>query len=172
MDGIILIGKDAGKLEVLKNFLAREFEIKDLEAPRYFLGMQFARSKKGIFVSRRKYVLDLLKETGLLGCKPVGTLMVPNLRLQPASVDKVVNRDQYQRLVGRLIYLSHTRPIIAFVVSIVSQYMHSLGEEHFEVAYRILKYLKRKLGRGLLFENHDHSRIEAYTNVDWASIID
>ena len=143
MDGIILIGKDAGKLEVLKNFLAREFEIKDLEAPRYFLGMEFARSK-GIFVSRRKYVLDLLKETGLLGCKPVGTLMVPNLRLQPASVDKVVNRDQDQRLVGRLIYLSHTRPIIAFAVSVVSQYMHSLGEEHFEVAYRILKYLKKK----------------------------
>ena len=171
MDGIILIGKDAGKLEVLKNFLAREFEIKDLEAPRYFLGMEFARSK-GIFVSRRKYVLDLLKETGLLGCKPVGTLMVPNLRLQPASVDKVVNRDQDQRLVGRLIYLSHTRPIIAFAVSVVSQYMHSLGEEHFEVVYQILKYLKRKLGKGLLFENHDHSRIEAYTDADWASIID
>ncbi|RVW72982.1 hypothetical protein CK203_057440 [Vitis vinifera] len=46
VDGIILIGKDAGKLEVLKNFLAREFEIKDLEAPRYFLGMEFARSKE------------------------------------------------------------------------------------------------------------------------------
>ena len=62
------------------------------------------RSKKGIFVSQRKYVLDLLEETGLLGCKPVETPMEPNLRLQPTSVDKVVNRDQYQRLVGRLIY--------------------------------------------------------------------
>ena len=66
------------------------------------------RSKKGIFVSQRKYVLDLLEETGLLGCKPVETPMEPNLRLQPTSVDKVVNRDQYQRLVGRFIYLSHT----------------------------------------------------------------
>ena len=66
--------------------------------------MEFVRSKKGIFVSQRKYVLDLLEETGLLGCKPIETPMEPNLRLQPASVDKVVNRDQYQRLVGRLIY--------------------------------------------------------------------
>ena len=70
--------------------------------------MEFVRSKKGIFVSQRKYVLDLLEETGLLGCKPVETPMEPNLRLQPTSVDKVVNRDQYQRLVGRFIYLSHT----------------------------------------------------------------
>ena len=128
VDDIILTSNDAGELEVLKKFLAREFEIKDLEAPRYFLGMQFARSKKGIFVSRRKYVLDLLKETGLLGCKPIETPMEPNLRLQLASVDKVVNRDQYQRLVGRLIYLSHTRPDITFAVSVVSQFMNSPGE--------------------------------------------
>ena len=53
-------------------------------------------------------MLDLLEETGLLGCKPIETPMEPNLRLQLASVDKVVNRDQYQRLVGRFIYLSHT----------------------------------------------------------------
>ena len=67
VDGIILIGKDAGKLEVLKNFLAREFEIKDLGALRYFFGMEFMRFKKEICMSQRKYVLDLLKETGLLG---------------------------------------------------------------------------------------------------------
>ena len=54
MDDIILTGNDAGELEVLKKFLARKFEIKDLGALRYFLGMEFARSKKGIFVSHRK----------------------------------------------------------------------------------------------------------------------
>ena len=128
MDDIILTSNDAGELEVLKKFLARKFEIKDLGALRYFLGMELARSKKGIFVSQRKYVLNLLEETGLLGCKPTETPMEPNLRLQPTSVDKLVNRDQYQRLVGRLIYLSHTRPDITFAVSVVSQFMNSPGE--------------------------------------------
>ena len=106
VDDIILTGNDAGELEVLKKFLARKFEIKDLGALRYFLGMELARSKKGIFVSQRKYVLNLLEETGLLGCKPTETPMEPNLRLQPTSVDKLVNRDQYQRLVGRLLFIS------------------------------------------------------------------
>ena len=46
-----------------------DFEIKDLGALKYFLGIEFTRSKKGICVSQWKYVLDLLGETGLLGCK-------------------------------------------------------------------------------------------------------
>ena len=91
VDDIILTCDDVGELKVLKKFLARKFEIKDLGALRYFFGMEFARSKKGIFVSQRNYVLDLLKETGLLGCKLVETPMEPNLRLQPTSADKVMN---------------------------------------------------------------------------------
>lgn len=66
VDDIIFTGDDEGKLKVLKKFHAREFEVKDL-------GMEFARSKKGIFVTQRKFVLDLLEETNLLGCKPVET---------------------------------------------------------------------------------------------------
>ena len=63
----------------------------------------------------------------------------------------MINRERFQKLVGKLIYLSHTHPNIAFVVSMVSQFMHSSGQEHFNVAYRILRYLKGTLGKGLMF---------------------
>ena len=63
VDDIVLIGSDKEELERLKRRLAMEFEIKDLGALKYFLGMEFARSKEGIFVNQRKYVLDLLGET-------------------------------------------------------------------------------------------------------------
>ena len=122
VDDIILTSDDGGELQVLKKFLAREFEIKDLGPLQYFLSMEFARSKKGIFVSQRKYVLTLLDETGLPGCKPIKTPLLPNLRPQLASADKVVNREQFQRLVSRLIYLSLTQLDIAFTVSVVSQF--------------------------------------------------
>lgn len=52
----------------------------------------------------------------------------------------------------------------------VSQFMHSPRKEHFDVVYRILRYLKGTLGKGLLFENHGHLQVEAYTNVDWVGI--
>ena len=63
VDDIILTGDDTIEMERLKRCLASEFEIKDLGSLRYFLGMEVARTKKGIAVSQRKYVIDLLKET-------------------------------------------------------------------------------------------------------------
>jgi hypothetical protein len=74
-------------------------------------------------------------------------------------------------MIGLLIYLSHTRPNITNVVSLVSQFMHSPHEPHIEVVHRIPCYLKSSPGKGLLFSRHDHLQIEAYTNADWAESI-
>ena len=63
VDDIILTGDYEDELIKLKTLLAKEFETKDLGSLKYFLGMEVARSRKGISVSQRKYVLDLLKET-------------------------------------------------------------------------------------------------------------
>ena len=129
--------------------------------------MEFARSSKGTFISHRKYNLDLLKETGLLGCKAAKTPIEPNLKLETANAEEVIDRDKFQRLVGRLIYLSHTRSDIAFAVSMVSQFMHSPGQKHFDAVYRILRYLKGTPGKGLLYENRAHLKVEVYTDTDW-----
>ena len=81
VDDIILTGDDYEKLEKLKKFLAMEFEIKDLGNLKYFLGMEFVWSKEWIIISQKKYMLDLLKEKGMIGCRPVETPMEPNLKL-------------------------------------------------------------------------------------------
>ncbi|RVW35444.1 Retrovirus-related Pol polyprotein from transposon RE1 [Vitis vinifera] len=153
VDNIILTRDDTGEVERLKKVFAIEFEVKDLGQMRYFLRMEVARSRKGISISQRKYVLDLLTETGMLGCKPSDTPIKARNRME--SDGKPVDREKYQRLVGRLIYLSHTRPNIAFAVSVVSQYMHSPKESHLKAAYKILKYLKGSPGRGLFFKKND-----------------
>ena len=87
---------------------------------KFFLGIELTRSKQGIFISQRKYVLDLLKETVMLGSKACDTPLELNKKLSEDSNGELVDRGSYQRLVGKLIYLSHTRPDIAFAVSIVS----------------------------------------------------
>ena len=80
VDDIILTGDAKGEIEELKRRLAHEFEMGPLK---YFLGMEFARSKEGIFVNQHKYILDLLSETGMLGYKVVETPIESNLKLQP-----------------------------------------------------------------------------------------
>ena len=72
---------------------------------------------------------------------------------------------------GRLIYLSHTRPNIAFAISMVSQFMDSLGSEHLEAVNRILRYLKGSPKRGLLYKAHGHLQVEACTDANWAGSV-
>ena len=82
--------------------------------------MEIARSKMGIGVSQRKYVLDLLKEIGMLGGKTVDTPINYTAKLGTVKGSALVDKGRYQRLVKKLIYLSHTRLDIAFSVSVVS----------------------------------------------------
>ena len=113
-------------------------------------------------------MLDLLTEIGMLACKPVDTPMEMNHKLGETENQTLAGKGCYQRLVGKLIYLSHTRPNIAYAVSVVSQFMHSPGEEHMEAVYRILRYLKSAPGRGLLFSKRETREIEGFTDLDWA----
>ena len=107
----------------------------------------------------------------MLGSKACDTPMKRNQKLGDDSSGELVDRGSYQRLVGKLIYLSHTRPDIAFAVSVVSQFMHSPRESHQEVVLRILRYLKSAPRKGMLVTKHNHLRVEAYTDADWAGSI-
>ena len=91
-----------------------------------------------------------------------------NHKLMDVKEEPPIDRGSYQRMVGKLIYLSHTRPDITWAVSVVSQFMHSPLKSYLEVVYRILKYLKSSLGKGILYQNNGNLRLEVYTNVDWA----
>ncbi|KAL5812183.1 hypothetical protein ACOSQ3_027133 [Xanthoceras sorbifolium] len=108
VDDIILTGDFLKDLPRIKRWLAEEFEIKDLGHLRYFLGMEVARSKRGILISQRKYVLDLLQEIGMMDCKPIETSMDTTIKLGGNIDSAPVDKGRYQRLVGRLIYLTHT----------------------------------------------------------------
>nr|KYP53276.1 hypothetical protein KK1_024903 [Cajanus cajan] len=82
VDDIVITRVDFNEINKLKDSLATEFEIKDLESLKYFLGMEVARSKKGIVVSQRKYILDLLKETVMMGCRPAETPIDPKKNME------------------------------------------------------------------------------------------
>ena len=115
----------------------------------------------------------MLKATGKTACRPASTPVDPNIKLGSAEEDITVDKEMYQRLVGLLIYLSHTRPDIAFAVSLVSQFMHQPKEVHLQVALRIVQYLKGTPGKGILFKRNKRVSLEAYTDADYVgSVVD
>nr|GEX88232.1 ribonuclease H-like domain-containing protein [Tanacetum cinerariifolium] len=103
-------------------------QIKDLGKLKYFLGIEVIDTDKGICLNQRKYVLDLLTEYGMLACKPTRTPMMSELSIS----NKATNNDpfldnivDYQKLMGKLIYLTNTTSYISYVVHCLSQFMHA-----------------------------------------------
>ena len=167
MDDIVIIESNSIGISSLKSFLHGQFHTKDLRMLRYFLGVEVMRSKHEIFLSQMKYVLDLLSENGKLGAKPCSSPMAPGVHLTREG-ELFEDPKRYRRLVGKLNYLTVTRPDIAHSVSVVSQYMSSLTVDNWAAVQHILCYLKGALGRGILYCNHGHNRVECFTDADWA----
>ncbi|KAL4021295.1 hypothetical protein IC575_020089 [Cucumis melo] len=167
VDDIVITGNDASGISSLKTFLQGHFHTKDMGQLKYFLGIEVMRSKKCIYLSQRKYVLDMLSETEKLGAKPSGTLMMPNQQLvKEGKLCK--DPERYRRLVGKLNYLTMTQPDIAYSVSVVSQFMSSPTVDHWAAVEQILCYLKAAPGRGILYKDHGHTRVECFSDADWA----
>lgn len=96
-------------MKEMKCYLAKIFEIKELGQLKYFLGIEVAHSKKGLFISKRKYTLDFLGETGMLGCKPSDIPMDHNQKFREEDGDRLIDACRCKQFVGQLIYLSMTR---------------------------------------------------------------
>ena len=146
VDDIVITGSDQDDIQKLKQHLFTHFQTKDLGKLKYFLGIEIAQSSSGVVLSQRKYALDILEETGMLDYKPVDTPMDPNVKLVPGQGESLGDPERYRRLVGKLNYLTITRPDISFPISVVSQFLQSLCDSHWNAVIRILRYIKSTLG--------------------------
>ena len=82
VDDMIITWDDIEEISKLQEQLSTEFEMKNLGGIKYFLGIEVARTRQGIFLSQRKYILDLLAKVGLLECKAVDIPIVQNHKLR------------------------------------------------------------------------------------------
>ncbi|PNX92270.1 retrovirus-related Pol polyprotein from transposon TNT 1-94 [Trifolium pratense] len=168
VDDIILAGNNLQEIERIKAHLMEQFKLKDLGNLKYFLGIEVSRSKQGITLSQRKYALEILEDMGYLAVKPANSPMEQNLSLNKTDGDCIDEPSSYRRLVGRLIYLTITRPDLVYAVHILSQFMDKPRIPHLEAAQRVLRYIKKTPGQGILFPSTSTLQLNAFCDADWA----
>ena len=95
VDEMVVTGNDLDERKALQSYLSSEFEMKDLGHLKYFLGIEVPRSDKGIFLSQRKYALDLLQETGMSACQPADTPVEEGLKLCVETNQVLVDKGRY-----------------------------------------------------------------------------
>lgn len=123
VDDIILAGPSHKHLLEVQAHLSQTFKLKVLGDMKYFMGLEIAKSSKGILLTQRKYTLQLLEDTGYLACKPQSLPVDPNCKLKSVDGEPLSDVILYQRLVDRLMYLTISRPDIMYVVHKLSQFM-------------------------------------------------
>lgn len=95
-----------------------------------------------IFINQQKYVVDILKKFGMESCNSVRNPIVLGHKLSKEGARPAVDSTTFKQLVGRLRYLTATRPDLIFSVKLVSRYMENPNEQHMLAAKKILRYVQ------------------------------
>lgn len=168
VDDILITGTSQDLITQVKLFLHPQFKIKDLGPMKYFLGLELARNSTGIFLNQRKYALDILADTGMSSVKPSVVSIEQNHKLIDNQSPILPDADIaiYRRLVGRLLYLTITRPDLSYGIHVLSQFISSPRVDHLAAAYKMVKYIKGTIGQGLFCPSDSSLQLQAYSDSD------
>ncbi|XP_061362705.1 uncharacterized mitochondrial protein AtMg00810-like [Gastrolobium bilobum] len=160
------------EIAFVKRFLDSEFKVKDLGKLHFFLGLEILRTEDRLVLNQRKYALDLIADDGVLIVKPCSTPLELGIKLDSESGMIYDDPARYRRLVGRLLYLTTTRPGISHAVQQLSQYVSSPTDLHMKAALGVLKYLKGAPGNGLFYPFKNNLTPTGFADSDWATCSD
>ncbi|KAJ0653431.1 putative RNA-directed DNA polymerase [Helianthus annuus] len=172
VDDIVYTSSSAKLIKEFKACMEQEFEMSDMGLLKLFLGLEVNQTPKGVFLSQKKYAKSLVSKFGMDGCKAEVTPMNANEKLFLDDKADKVDEVMFRSLVGGLIYLTHTRPDLAYSVSLISRFMQSPSKLHLGAAKRILRYVASTIGFGIWYERGVPVQLLGYTDSDWASSID
>jgi hypothetical protein len=184
VDDILLIGNNKEIIQDVKTQLSSKFDMKDLGASNFILGMEIKRDRKKmkLWLNQRKYVETILQRFNTQECKPVKVPIHVGVKLSADQCPKTHEEEDmshvpYASAIGSLIYaMVCARPDIAHAVGVFSRYMSKLGKEHWTAVKRDFNYLRGTASYGLCYEGRPELDrvvdIHGFLDADWAEDLD
>ncbi|WCJ22400.1 Retrovirus-related Pol polyprotein from transposon RE1 [Euphorbia peplus] len=167
VDDVLISGTSNQQIKEVKQVFHKAFTIKDLGEAKFFLGIELARSSRGMLISQQKYIRDLITDMKLTDAIAVANPFPVGVKFDVVS-PKCKDAAQFRRSVGRLLYLGFTRPDLAFITQQLSQCMGDPIEIHFMIGQHVVKYLKGTMSTCLFYSvDGDLSCVEGFSDSNW-----
>ncbi|XP_066334485.1 uncharacterized mitochondrial protein AtMg00810-like [Miscanthus floridulus] len=148
-DDLIITSAEEQKVEVFKAQMKKAFDMSDIGLLCFYLGVEVCQDATGIALHQTHYAKGILELNRMTSCNPAHTPMEEKLKLSQKSMGEEVDPTHYQRLIGSLRYLVHTRLDITFAIGYMSQFMERPTMEHLQTVKRILRYVGGTIDYGL-----------------------
>lgn len=152
VDDFFVTGTNKKNIDKFKENMSSKFEMSDLGTLSYYLGIEVCQHGGGITLNQRRYASKILENAGMVKCNPIQTPMELDLKLSKAEDEREVDATMYQKNIGCLRYLLHTRTNLPFSVGVLSRYMQSPRASHGVAMKQVLRYLQGSVAYGLVFE--------------------
>ena len=149
VDELLITGSSNKEIASLKDAMNHAFSMTDFGLLSQFLGLEIAQSQHGIKVHHSKYDLYFLNKFNMKYFNPSKTLFLSGVKLEEAGSSPMVNNTLYRKLIGCLLYLTHTRHDIYYAVSVASRYMDQHHDIHWRAAKRILNFVQGTRTHGI-----------------------
>ena len=168
VDYLIYTGDDEDMINKFKSSMMKEFDMTDLGKMKYFLGIEVLQFGEGIFISQKRYAMEILRRFGMENSNEVHNPIVPGSKISKDEKGVEVDSILYKQMVGSMMYLTATRPDIMFAVSLISRYMSKPTELHLMAAKRILRYLQGTTDFGIFYSKGGNKELIGFTDSDYA----
>uniref|UniRef100_A0A2N9GN46 CCHC-type domain-containing protein n=1 Tax=Fagus sylvatica TaxID=28930 RepID=A0A2N9GN46_FAGSY len=181
VDDILLATNDKGLLHEVKQFLSKNFDMKDMGEASYVIGIKIHRDRfQGILgLSQETYINKVLKRFRMNDCSPSVAPIVKGDRFNLNQCPKNdLEREQMKNIpyafaVGSLMYAQVcTRPDITFAVGMLGRYQSDPGLDHWRAAKKVMRYLQGTKDYMLMYRRTDNLEVIGYSDSDFAGCID
>ncbi|CAM8925932.1 unnamed protein product [Rhodiola kirilowii] len=165
----IVFGSNTQKLvDQFIEQMQKEFKMSMVGEMNYFLGLHVIQKDEGIFISQSKYAKNLIKKFDLEKASHKRTPAATHIKITKDEAGAKVDQTLYRSMIGSLLYLTASRPDIAYAVGVCARYQVDPKESHLLQVKRIIKYVCGMVDFGIWYTKDTNPHLVGYCDADWA----